>query len=675
MAKKKKKNIKAQTALHEDLLSGTQIPNLIQGASFDPSSDNPEEIENKILSGVNSNLGRKIKVMFISEASFLHTGFATYTREILNRLSKDDRFECSELGSYADTATGESKNLPWKFYGGRPHHSDQEGMKKWQSDKLMQFGAGNFEEAVLDFQPDVVLLHRDEWMDSWVVNNPYSDRFHTIWMACVDSYPQQWNWLKSYAKADTLLAYADYGKKVLEEQSRTKLAELNGIKPMNVEQVCRAGVHPEEFYPLNKAEVKAKYGISPKTKIIGSVMRNQPRKLFPTIIESFRDFVLETGDDDTLLLLHTGIPDVGFDIPEYVMRAGLGHKVLFSTICHKCDHNAVQPWGFMAQGKKCPSCGASDSVKTCSSAKGLENKRFNEIYNLMDLYVQANIAGADEMPATEAKAAGVPVACTEYAATYEKAHSPGGIPIKVSTFFHEGETKQTRAYICPKSLTKIMKDMMSSEIRRSAIGHAGRKLVEAHYDWDITADKWKGAILDAELKTVGWERPDVKIAIVGEDEASINLTKGNLPDGAAVEVVPSRDKISNGWTLILEEGDIFHAGNSNLKQEVFTHGHSTSHFMILNLEKLSNGTLNTNTHIAEPSLVNVGGPAGKQELIIATDQNAGGLIHHHTRLLKEEVDMQNDDALWSLRNITANCGEVIRMHINSKQPYIIRRQR
>lgn len=690
---KNKKSKRSSSRKNTDILSGLQIPDLIQGASFDTSLENLDEIRSRIESGANNNLGRPVRVMFISEASFLHTGFATYAREILKRLQSDDRFECAELGSYADQVKGDSYNLPWKFYGGQPLATDHQAMEDHKKVKASQFGAGAFEHAVTDFQPDVVLLHRDHWMDAWVVNHPLASKFHTIWMACVDSYPQQWEWLKDYSKADTILAYADFGKKVMEEQSRTELARRHKVSPINVDQVCRAGVPLDEFFPIgnrNNVELKEQYGIDPKTKIVGSgcglkeqygidpkmkivgsVMRNQPRKLFPTIIEGFKNYLVETGDNNAMLLLHTGIPDVGFDIPEYIHRFGVNHKVLFSTICHQCDHNSVQLWGF--DSRPCPNCGTTGSVRTCSTAKGLENKRFNEIYNLMDLYIQCSIAGADEMPATEAKAAGVPVACTEYAAMYEKAHSPGGFPLKVSTFFHEGETKQTRAYTDHKSITKVMKELLGSENRRTAAGQMGRKHVERYYDWNLTADKWKASILNATLKSEGWEPAEVTYAIVGSDETKIAQTKASLPSDADLQVVTDRSELSDGWTVVLEEGDVLYPGKSDLSKEVFFHGSEANNFMIPVLTQFENGTIDTHTPILESILLNVGEEIEEGGLIISYDEQAASILSAH-RAMVENLDPKNEQQILNFRNTVASIGEVIRRHIASQRAYIMRRK-
>jgi len=555
MAKKKKK--KSAGKKMPSLLSGGQIPRDIMGANFDPSLDCIETLERRIAEGVNKDKD-DIRVMFVSESSYLHTGFATYAQQILKRLSKIDNLSVAELGSYGHGADKDprAEGMEWKYYSNMPANPQEE--QEYQAGyQKNQFGLFKFDQAMNDFQPDVLLLHRDWWMDEFVVNHILSKRCHVIWMACVDSYPQKWEWMKDFQKVDTLMSYSHFGKKVLEDQSRTELAKRHGIEPMDCSMVAQAGVNPGEFRPLDKSAVKQKFGINPDVKIVGTVMRNQPRKLFTRIIDSFADLLEhhpETGAR-CALLLHTGIPDVGFDIPESVFRNGVEGRVLFSHICHNCGDYGVSTWGFT--NKPCKVCGHSESVKTPNTNKGLTTEQFNEIYNLMDLYVQGSIAGADEMPATEAKACGVPVTCTDYAAMYEKNRNGGAIPIKVECMYTEAETMQNRAMFCRKSLTDNMKKVLSSDFTQSRLASEGRKTAVESYDWDLAGLKWLAAIMEADLKDrVCWENQTLAAVVntEGGTPEELAVTMKSL-EGKVDSIVMDGDSHDKLWTLNLNAGE------------------------------------------------------------------------------------------------------------------------
>ena len=45
---------------------------------------------------------RNKKVLFVSEASWMSTGYSVYTKEVLSRLNQIDGLEVAELACYAD---------------------------------------------------------------------------------------------------------------------------------------------------------------------------------------------------------------------------------------------------------------------------------------------------------------------------------------------------------------------------------------------------------------------------------------------------------------------------------------------------------------------------------------------------------------------------------------------
>ena len=252
---------------------------------------------------------RKIRILFVGEASFLKTGFSTYWDNVIKRLHKEDKYEIAELGSYASSDDSRAQNIPWKFYGVIPNKNDQQGANEYgnpqgtpeqrQRYNENQFGKHRLDPVVADFKPDIVVDLRDHWMTRWENDSVFRDKFHWMWMACVDSYPQKWEWLVDYAKADTLLAYSFFGKKVIEEQSRSEIGQSVGIPPINVDMVCQPGIDTKIYTPVDKASAKAVLNMPPELQIVGTVMRNQKRKLFPRIIECFRTFKERNGWNET----------------------------------------------------------------------------------------------------------------------------------------------------------------------------------------------------------------------------------------------------------------------------------------------------------------------------------------------------------------------------------------
>ena len=51
-----------------------------------------------------------------TEASFLSTGFANYTRELLTRLHATNKYDIAEFAAYGHVNDPKDINIPWKYY-------------------------------------------------------------------------------------------------------------------------------------------------------------------------------------------------------------------------------------------------------------------------------------------------------------------------------------------------------------------------------------------------------------------------------------------------------------------------------------------------------------------------------------------------------------------------------
>ena len=89
-----------------------------------------------------------------SEATFLHTGYATYTREVMNYLHETGKYELAEMAAYGQRNDPRGLSLPWKYYGVQPNrevepHSPEEEIKAYDSNPIGQFGGFLFEHVCL----------------------------------------------------------------------------------------------------------------------------------------------------------------------------------------------------------------------------------------------------------------------------------------------------------------------------------------------------------------------------------------------------------------------------------------------------------------------------------------------------------------------------------------------
>jgi glycosyltransferase involved in cell wall biosynthesis len=105
-------------------------------------------------------MSRKPRVLMVSESSHLASGFSVYAHECLKRLHATGEFELFELGSFGSPNATEILDIPWTFRSSMPNPGEEE---EFASSPLNRFGAWRFEQACLDFRPDIVWDYRDWW--------------------------------------------------------------------------------------------------------------------------------------------------------------------------------------------------------------------------------------------------------------------------------------------------------------------------------------------------------------------------------------------------------------------------------------------------------------------------------------------------------------------------------
>jgi glycosyltransferase involved in cell wall biosynthesis len=450
---------------------------------------------------------RKKRILWVSEASFMATGFSTLTMEILQRLHATGKYELAELGCYAKSSDPRTGYLPWTFYGGIPEANDALGIERYNNSIYGQFGESVFEQVCLDFKPDIVIDVRDWWMCEYQLRSPYRRLFKLMWMPTVDGEPQRLEWLDSYSRADMILTYSKYGKEVLEREAPGKIKVFDIVGP---------GVDHELFKPMDKKLLRSRLSIPADANIIMTVMRNQRRKLYPDLIETFKEYLkycAKRGDDklasNTYLYLHTSYPDVGFDIARHIMQNGVGHRVLTTYVCQNCKTYYVD--FFQTELTTCAKCGAL-AAHMPNTQNGVSRQQLAALINLADLYVQYSICEGFGMPLAEGKACGVPAMGIDYSATSEQVNAPGCTPIKVAKFFYEPviETEQKRALPdVEDAVKKFYEFFKKSPEDRQKLGVLARKDAVENHSFNRAANVFERAIDSMEIHDpeTTWDNP------------------------------------------------------------------------------------------------------------------------------------------------------------------------
>jgi glycosyltransferase involved in cell wall biosynthesis len=428
----------------------------------------------------------KLKILMCSEASFINSGFGVYTKELLSRLHKTGKYEIAEFASYGFVNDPRDKGIDWIYYANAVKEEDPRS-KEYSSRGDNQFGRWRFEKVLLDFKPDIVFDIRDYWMTAFERTSPLRHLYHWILMPTVDSSPQQEEWIDTFLDANAIFTYSDWGAEVLKNQSSGKINYIDTASP---------GVDCDIFKPKNRKQIREKFGLDEDAIIIGSVMRNQKRKLFPELFSAFRTVLdkLESSNNHELakklfLYVHTSYPDMGWDIPEILKQNKITNKVLFSYVCKHCG--SVGCSKFQGPIKVCPKC-LNKAAAPPTVTFGYSPNDLADVYNLFDLYIQYAICEGFGMPQVEAGACGVPIATVNYSAMVDVVNKLEAYPIKIKTEFKELETKAIRVYPDNEDLANYILEFINlPEPIRNQKRQRTSSLTHEQYNWDLVAKKWE----------------------------------------------------------------------------------------------------------------------------------------------------------------------------------------
>lgn len=431
-------------------------------------------------------MNRKTKVLFVSEAPWYSTGYSVYTSEVMNRLAREPNFEIAQLGVYVGKNDPQINKYPWKIYPNKPE-KDHPNYKAY-TNPTATFGDFTYNEVLIDFMPDVVMDIRDWWMLEFQQRSPFRDFYNWAIMPTVDAAPQNNQWIATYEDADAVFAYSEFGRDTLMSQSDN--INFHDIAPPAASK---------NFKPVeDKNAHKASRGLHPESIIVGTVMRNQKRKLYPDLFKAFREFLNRTNLNNVYLYAHTYYPDIGWQIPDLLNEHGLSNRVLFTYKCKNCG--LVSCDFFQDSLQYCKKCNHFKNQLVGINNK-MSEEELTEIYNLFDIYIQYANSEGFGMPQLEAAYSGLPVVSTYYSAMESVIDNIGGIGIKPLAYTKEAETGCMRAIPDNNEFVKVLLDLTSkSHDQIRSIGMNVMKKAKKHYTWDKTAKIWINYINSIELK-------------------------------------------------------------------------------------------------------------------------------------------------------------------------------
>ena len=419
---------------------------------------------------------RKKRILWVNDASWKGTGYGTYGNEVLKRLHAVPEFEVAELACYADIDDVKNNDRPWKVYANRPLESDPD-FPAYVKSPTAVFGANVFNSVLLDFRPDIVMDIRDWWMFEYQERSPFRDFFHWAIMPTVDATPQNPQWLGTFANADSVFAYSEFGRDVMLEQS-DKINFIDVASP----------AASEGFTPVqNKAAHKDAMGLDSESLIIGTIMRNQRRKLYPDLFKMFRDFLDRTKNPNVFLHCHKYYPDIGWETPALLDMFGLNNRVLFSYKCNDCKDVSID--FFKDSVSYCSKCGGF-AKRLVGVENSVTTEELARIYNCFDLYIQYANSEGFGMPQLEAACCGVPFIAMNYSAMESVIQNTGAWPINPLALTMECETGCYRAIPDNDTMVTMLEKIVEHPFALRPKGIQIAEQTREHYDWDKTAQVW-----------------------------------------------------------------------------------------------------------------------------------------------------------------------------------------
>jgi len=473
---------------------------------------------------------KKLRVLVHSNHSRLVTGFGKNAKNILLALHADPQIEVIEAGN--GVKFGADLLTPWESYGTSP--TDPlvlQGIQgNGQKERMAQYGYYTIDEIVDRCNPDVYLGIEDIWAFSEYHKKPWWNKINKVLWTTLDSLPILDQALQMEPLCDKMLVWASFAEYEMKKLGHKNVETLHGA------------VDYFHFKPIDhRSSIRKKFGLD-SNYVIGFVFKNQLRKSVPNLLEGFKIFKKQNPDAAAKLLLHTDWAETshGWDIPRYLKEMDIDQNDVLSTyLCHACDYFHVAP--YQGEDKNCPQCKTEKSFKTKNSAKGVNEKQLNELYNCMDVYCHPFTSGGQELPIQEAKAAGLVTLVTGYSCGTDSCYKrQGGIPLKWNSY-REPSTQFIKASTCPKDIAKKLKMVFHMpKAEKLLLAEKGLKYVKKNFSVESTVNKLKNILFSL-------EKPIIK-----EEETK------DSPKTLGIEDALGDEGISNRIAVVLPEsaGDI-----------------------------------------------------------------------------------------------------------------------
>jgi len=389
----------------------------------------------------------QIKLGWMSDSPCTNTGFASVSRDLLNRLNDMPYYDCKMLGH---NHTGQVLAKGTKFADGSGMNFELHpgGMQPFAQD-VMSWWIKNNKLDVFGVLLDTFMVYGQ---DAWFLRQDTSPARTIFYYPSDGEARLPVNCENILRKVDMPVAMSKFGQK-----------QAWKVHKIKTEYIPHA-VDRKLYFPLEaekRLELKKEWGLKNKF-VVGTVARNQPRKMLDRTFKSFKVFA--EGKDDAVLFMHTDPDDIAkvFDTRELIQRYNLQNKVMFSGMRY---------------------------------FNGFTYKKMNDVFNLMDAHFLTTTGEGFGIPTIEASACGVPNVATDITTTQELLVENGkcGLPVKMLGGEYDtvtGNWNVERGVMDIEDGAKQLNRLYDDRELGRKLGEEGVKKVAKFYDWEQVAKDW-----------------------------------------------------------------------------------------------------------------------------------------------------------------------------------------
>ena len=383
-----------------------------------------------------------MRILWVGDA-LVPTGFARVTHAVCDRLHERGH-DVAVLGI---NHRGDPHRNPYRIYPAsynveRPH------------------GEERLAEVIENEWPDVVLCLNDVWQlaayADAVKDLRSQQRFRFMAYSPMDSGPLPRGLKPAFDAFDAMASYTNVGYRAMRASGYAKQLSI-----------IPHGVDTDDFFPVDKADARAKLGIPAEAFVVLNANRNQPRKRIDLTIRGFMEFAQRVAPRPVVLYLHMGTKDMGWQT-----------ELLFARIREECGaRNAI-----IAQAKR------FKDLPTVS----IEDLR--AVYSAADVNINTCDSEGWGLIAFESAACRVPQIQPSHSACGELWRDHGYLmPVKM--WLDDPATGMPRGLIDPVALGEQLAMLaQDSDIRQKLADDAYAYATDPRFSWDAIATQFEGML-------------------------------------------------------------------------------------------------------------------------------------------------------------------------------------